>query len=88
MSALGDDALLPMPLCPPGTPIPLSSLREHPLHDAAMTTMRRIFVNVLTIVISTRIAHGISRVRPLTMRGRCSLLTDRCIGRIARRRFG
>jgi hypothetical protein len=59
MPALGDDAPLPLLSCPPGTVIPLSSLREHPLHEDAMTTMRRIFINVLTIVISTRIANGI-----------------------------
>ena|SRR5258705_13417160 len=59
MPALGDDAPLPLLSCPPGKVIPLSSLREHPLHEAAMTTMRRIFINVLTIVISTRIANGI-----------------------------
>jgi hypothetical protein len=47
--ALGDDASLPLLLCPPGIVIPLSSLREHPLHEAAITTMRRIFVNVLTM---------------------------------------
>jgi hypothetical protein len=37
-------------------------LREHPLHEAAMTTMRRIFVNVLTIVSSTHIANGIPHI--------------------------
>jgi hypothetical protein len=60
MPALGDDAPLPLLLCPPGIAIPLSSLREHPLHEAAMTTMRNILVNVLTIVIS--IANGISHI--------------------------
>jgi len=62
MPALGDDAPLPLLLCPPGIVIPLSSLREHPLHEAAMTTMRRIFVNVLTIVISARMANGMQHI--------------------------
>jgi hypothetical protein len=81
MPALGDDAPLPLLLRPPGIAIPLSSLREHPPHEAAMTTMRRIFVNVLTIVISTRMARTLSCVRLLDLCGRRGLLTDRCIRR-------
>ncbi|MFL9858655.1 hypothetical protein PQR72_23455 [Paraburkholderia madseniana] len=62
MPALGDDAPLPLLLCPPGIAIPLSSLREHPPHEVAMTTMRRIFVNALTIVTSTRVANGMQHI--------------------------